>query len=36
MKPLVTEKAVMIIEEQNVLKFETHKNKTKSQIKKEL
>ena len=35
-KPVVTEKAVMMIEAQNVLTFETDKNKTKSQIKKEI
>ena len=36
MKPIVTEKAVMMIERENVLTFETDKNKTKSQIKKEI
>jgi len=36
MKPVVTEKAVMLIEAQNVLTFETNKNKTKEEIKKEL
>jgi len=35
MKPIVTEKAVMLIEAQNILTFETNKNKTKAQIKKE-
>jgi len=35
MKPIVTEKAVMLIEAQNILTFETDKNKTKAQIKKE-
>ena len=35
MKPIVTEKAVMMIEAQNILTFETDKNKTKTQIKKE-
>ncbi len=36
LKPIVTEKAVMMIEAQNVLTFETDKNKTKTQIKKEI
>ncbi|MCK4553222.1 50S ribosomal protein L23 [Candidatus Pacearchaeota archaeon] len=36
MKPIVTEKAVMMIEAQNVLTFETEKNKTKQEIKKEI
>ena len=36
MKPIVTEKAVMMIESQNVLTFETGKNKTKTEIKKEI
>ena len=36
MKPLVTEKAVMMIERENVLTFVTEKNKTKTDIKKEL
>ncbi len=36
MKPIVTEKAVMMIEAQNVLTFETRKEKTKREIKKEL
>lgn len=36
MKPIVTEKAVMMIEAQNVLTFEIDKNKTKNQIKKEI
>ncbi|MCX6746857.1 MAG: 50S ribosomal protein L23 [Candidatus Pacearchaeota archaeon] len=35
-KPIVTEKAVMAIESQNVLTFETEKNKTKEEIKKEI
>lgn len=35
MKPIVTEKAVMMIESQNILTFETSKIKTKEQIKKE-
>ena len=36
MKPLVTEKAVMAIETQNILTFTTEKEKTKSEIKKEI
>ena len=36
MKPLVTEKAVMMIESQNVLTFILEKGKTKDQIKKEI
>lgn len=36
MKPIVTEKAVMMIESQNVLTFETNKNTTKEKIKKEI
>ncbi len=35
-KPIVTEKAVMLIESQNVLTFETEKEKTRTEIKKEL
>ncbi len=35
-KPIVTEKAVMMIEAQNVLTFETDRNKTKAEIKKEV
>jgi len=35
MKPIVTEKAVMMIESHNILTFETSKIKTKDQIKKE-
>ena len=35
MKPIVTEKAVMMIEAQNTLTFETSKIKTKDEIKKE-
>lgn len=35
LKPIVTEKAVMLIEAQNILTFETDKNRTKEQIKKE-
>jgi large subunit ribosomal protein L23 len=36
LKPLITEKAVMLIESQNVLTFETEKIKTKTEIKKEI
>jgi large subunit ribosomal protein L23 len=36
LKPIVTEKAVMIIETQNMLEFETEKEKTKTEIKKEI
>ena len=36
LKPIVTEKAVMMIEAQNVLTFETEKKMTKEQIKKEI
>ena len=36
MKPIVTEKAVMAIETQNVLTFVTEKEKTKTEIKKEI
>ena len=36
MKPVVTEKAVMMVEAQNVLTFETSKKKTKPYIKKEI
>jgi len=36
MKPVVTEKAVMMIESQNVLTFETGKDETKGEIKKEI
>ena len=36
MKPITTEKAVMLIESQNILTFMTEKQKTKEQIKKEL
>ncbi|MEK6913995.1 MAG: 50S ribosomal protein L23 [Nanoarchaeota archaeon] len=35
-KPIVTEKAVMLIESQNTLEFETSKEKTKTEIKNEL
>tara|TARA_Y100000034_G_scaffold68557_1_gene82752 strand:+ start:8058 stop:8294 length:237 start_codon:yes stop_codon:yes gene_type:complete len=36
MKPITTEKAVMLIESQNILTFMTDRKKTKEQIKKEL
>lgn len=36
MKPIATEKAVMMIESQNVLTFETSKEKTKKEIKAEI
>jgi len=36
MKPIATEKAVMMIESQNVLTFEVNKNETKDAIKKEI
>ena len=36
MKPLVTEKAVMMIETQNVLTFCTNKEKRKEEIRKEI
>ena len=36
LKPVTTEKAVMLIESQNVLTFQTGKNATKEQIKKEI
>lgn len=36
LKPIVTEKAVMLIENQNVLTFETEKRRTKNEIKKEI
>ena len=36
MKPVVTEKAVMMIEAQNVLTFRLNKDKTKDEIKKEI
>jgi large subunit ribosomal protein L23 len=35
-KPIVTEKAVMLIESQNILTFQTEKEKTKPEIKMEL
>ena len=36
MKPLVTEKAVMLIEAKNTLVFETEMKQTKAEIKKEI
>jgi len=36
LKPILTEKAVMMIESQNVLSFVTEKNATKDEIKKEI
>ena len=36
MKPIVTEKAVMLIEAQNILTFKLDKNKKKPEIKKEI
>jgi len=36
MKPVVTEKAVMMIERENVLTFETNREKSKDAIKKEI
>jgi len=36
LKPITTEKAVMMIESQNILTFMTDKNSSKEQIKKEL
>lgn len=36
MKPIVTEKAVMMIEAQNVLTFKSEKNKTKPEVRKEI
>ncbi len=36
LKPIVTEKAVMLIESQNILTFVTEKEKTKPEIKKEI
>ncbi|MCK9596903.1 50S ribosomal protein L23 [Candidatus Pacearchaeota archaeon] len=35
-KPIVTEKAVMLIESQNVLEFTTEKERTKTEIKNEI
>lgn len=36
MKPITTEKAVMLIESRNILTFKTDREKTKEQIKKEI
>ena len=36
LRPIVTEKAVMAIESQNILAFETEKEKTKTEIKYEI
>ncbi|MBU0894349.1 MAG: 50S ribosomal protein L23 [Nanoarchaeota archaeon] len=36
LKPITTEKAIMMIESQNILTFQTDKRKTKEQIKKEI
>lgn len=36
MKPITTEKAVMMIEAQNILTFSTDRDKTKDEIKKEI
>ena len=36
LKPIVTEKAVMMIESQNMLTFQTGKESTKEEIKKEI
>lgn len=36
LKPIVTEKAVMMIEAQNILTFQTTKKKTKEEIRKEV
>jgi len=36
MKPIVTEKAVMMIERENVLTFKTEMGKTRTEIKKEI
>lgn len=36
MKPVVTEKAVMMIESQNILTFKVEKRKSKEEIKKEV
>ena len=36
LKPIVTEKAVMLIERENVLIFETEKERTKPEIQKEV
>ena len=36
LKPMITEKAVMMIESQNTLTFKTEKNVTKTEVKKEI
>jgi len=36
LKPIVTEKAVMLIESQNILTFATEKERTRTEIKKEI
>ena len=36
LRPIVTEKAVMLIEKENILTFRTEKNATKEEIKKEI
>lgn len=36
LKPITTEKAIMLIESQNILTFKTDKQETKEQIKKEI
>jgi large subunit ribosomal protein L23 len=36
MKPIVTEKAVMMIERENVLTFQVEKRKTRTEVKKEI
>jgi len=36
LKPIVTEKAVMLIESQNILTFATEKERTKTEIKNEI
>ncbi|MEM3091065.1 MAG: 50S ribosomal protein L23 [Candidatus Pacearchaeota archaeon] len=36
LKPIVTEKAIMLIENQNVLTFSTEKERTKKEIQKEI
>ena len=36
MKPIVTEKAVMMIERENVLVFQVEKRKTRTEVKKEI
>jgi len=36
MKPLITEKAIMLVETQNILTFEVDRNMTKPEIKKDI